>query len=87
MELIAVNFGGHSKEVMLARPIMLSEMIELSKRLSNDFVFARIDLYNINGKIIFGEITYTLGGNINTKPIEYDYQFGEWLKLPDVKLF
>ena len=87
--LLPVNFGRpHDKNVMLARPIMLPEMLKLSKSLSKDFVFARIDLYNINEKIIFGEITYIpMGGDINTTPIEYDYQFGEWLKLPNVKLF
>ena len=87
--LLPVDFGKpHDKNVILSKPINLSEMIELSKSLAKNFIFARIDLYNINGKIIFGEITWIpMGGGIKTTPIEYDYQFGEWLKLPNVKLF
>ena len=87
--LLPVDFGRpHDKSVILSRPVMLTEMLELSKSLSKDFVFARIDLYNINEKIIFGEITYIpMGGDVETTPIEYDYQFGEWLKLPNVELF
>lgn len=87
--LLPVDFGRpYDTNVILSKPAKLPEMLELSKSLAKDFVFARIDLYNINEKIIFGEITYIpMGGNVKTAPIEYDYQFGKWLKLPNVKLF
>ena len=46
-----------------------SEMVEVARALSADFDFVRVDLYNIDGKIYFGELTCTpasgLGGKIN----------------------
>ena len=42
----------------------------------------RIDFYDIYGKIYFGEITfYHWSGFTPFVPIEWDYKFGEWLKL------
>jgi hypothetical protein len=35
------------------------EMVDVAKALSSDFDFARIDLYNVDGKVYFGEITLT----------------------------
>lgn len=37
----------------------LKKMIEYAAKLSNGFPFVRVDLYNDNGKIIFGELTFT----------------------------
>ncbi len=45
-----------------ARPPNSGKMAEMAEKLSNIFDFARIDLYNIGGKIFFGEITLTPGG-------------------------
>lgn len=64
-------------------PKNLSEMLQIAKELSKDFVFARIDLYNIHGKIYFGEIT--LSPNSGFDPditYETDLMFGNKLKLP-----
>lgn len=50
-------------------PKNFSEMIEVARALSADFDFVRVDLYNIDGKIYFGELTCTpasgLGGKIS----------------------
>lgn len=65
------------------KPENLDEMLEIAKKLSEDFIFARIDLYNIKGKIYFGEIT--LSPNSGFDPditIETDKLFGEKLKIP-----
>ncbi len=40
------------------RPDNLDEMLDIVRRLSEDFDFSRVDLYNNNGKIYFGEITF-----------------------------
>lgn len=42
-------------------PEMLGEMLEVAKRLSADFEFVRVDLYQVGGKIYFGELTFTPG--------------------------
>lgn len=41
------------------KPEHLSEMIDIAKKLSEDFKFVRVDLYEIEGKIYFGELTFT----------------------------
>lgn len=53
---IKINNYPSSDEV--AKPKNLDKMIEISKKLSADFLFVRVDLYNIDGKIYFGELTF-----------------------------
>lgn len=67
----------------LPQPQGLEKMLEIAKILSSDFIFARIDLYNLNGKIYFGEIT--LSPNSGFDPditAETDYLFGQKLNIP-----
>lgn len=43
-------------------------MLEIAKVLSKDIPFLRVDLYEINGKIYFGELTFTpCAGMMNAK--------------------
>lgn len=64
-------------------PENLDEMLVLSHRLSEDFPFARIDLFNVEGKIFFSEITLTpSAGQMPLSPAEWDEKIGEWLTLP-----
>lgn len=39
-------------------PKNITEMITIAERLAKDFPFVRIDLYNLSGKIYFGELTF-----------------------------
>ena len=56
-------------------------MSEIAIKISKPFEFCRVDLYNINGKIYFGEITFVPNsGRTLIKPIEYDYKLGELWK-------
>lgn len=43
----------------IPKPKSLNEMIEIAKKLSKDFEFVRVDLYEIDGKPKFGELTFT----------------------------
>lgn len=66
------------------QPKLLQEMIDVSAKLSQGVPHVRVDLYEVNGKIYFGEYTFfTSGGLTPFRPEEYDYQFGEWLTLPE----
>lgn len=48
---------------ILPRPKKLEKMLEIAAKLSKEFPILRVDLYNINGRIYFGELTFTsLGG-------------------------
>lgn len=57
----------------LEKPDGLSEMIDIAKKLCVGFDHVRVDLYNVDGKIYFGEMTFTNGqGYENIYPPEYD---------------
>lgn len=47
-----------------AKPVLLKEMIEIAQKLSADFEFVRVDLYEYKGKVYFGELTFTPWGGI-----------------------
>jgi TupA-like ATPgrasp len=58
-------------------------MVELAKKLCSDFSHVRVDLYNSNGKIYFGEMTFTNGGGFEKiTPHEYNLMLGDLWELP-----
>ena len=67
------------------KPINFSKMIEFSKVLSKDIPFVRVDFYEINSRLYFGELTFFPGsGYIPFNSEEWDYKLGEWIKLPKI---
>lgn len=69
--------------IILEKPKNFEEMLKLSEILAKDTIFVRIDFYEINGKIYFGEFTlYPGAGFEEFTPEEYDYLLGSWIKLP-----
>ena len=75
--------NGHpnaSKEIK--KPKSFDEMKNLASKLSKGFPHLRVDFYDINGKIYFGELTfYHWSGIVPFKPDKWDYIFGSWIKL------
>ena len=70
-------------DIIPDKPKNFEKMKELTKILSKNITFLRVDLYEINGKIYFGELTFTpCGGYLPFKPKEYDKILGELIKLP-----
>ena len=64
------------------KPQNLEEMIRVAEMLVKPFPFTRLDLYNINGKIYFGEITFTpLGGMVNFHPQSFLDEMGNYIDL------
>lgn len=62
-------------------------MKELAKQLSKGMPDVRIDFYEIDGKIYFGEFTFfTNGGHSKYEPDKWNYIFGDWIKLPEKML-
>ena len=67
-------------------PQNLSNMISIAERLADGFPFVRVDLYNIRGEIMFGEMTfYPWGGEVRFTPDSFDFEMGEKFVLPDVR--
>lgn len=64
------------------KPIIGDELVAISERLAAPFKFVRVDLYNLDGRIIFSELTFHSGGGlIPFFPKEYDRMFGKLLGL------
>jgi len=69
------------------KPANLEEMIKIAESLAANLLFARVDLYNINGKIYFGEITPIPGMAGGFQPDEWDFIFGDKVVLPEVDIW
>lgn len=76
--------NGHpNADVWPVKPQNFEEMLEVAGKLSRGIPHVRVDLYNVNGKIYFGELTFFhWSGIVPFEPEEWDYKFGEYLKLP-----
>lgn len=65
-------------------PPAFEEMKQLAKKLSKDIPCVRVDFYDINGQVYFGELTFFhWSGMVPFEPEEWDYKLGEWIKLPE----
>lgn len=61
------------------KPEKLDKMLEIAHKLSEDFPFVRVDLYNVDGKIYFGELTfYPWTGYVQFTPDEFDFELGSY---------
>lgn len=49
----------------VAKPRNFDEMVDVAERLSRGFGFLRIDLYNVDGRVFFGEVTCTPAGGVS----------------------
>lgn len=66
-----------------SKPKNFEEMLEIARKLSKNIPHVRVDLYNVEGKIYFGELTFFhFGGFVRFEPEKWDQIFGEYLKLP-----
>jgi hypothetical protein len=69
------NFGS---DIAVPQPPNFKEMIEIASALSSGFDFVRVDMYNLRGEIIFGEMTFTpVSGLFMLAPSEWDRILGE----------
>ena len=63
---------------VVPKPKNYEEMLEIAEKLSEDFPAVRVDLYNIGGKIYFGELTfYPWSGYVQFTPDAFDFEIGE----------
>lgn len=63
------------------------KMVAIARKLSKGFPHVRVDLYNLEGKILFGELTFfDSAGFGRFKPRQWDYEFGKQFALPEKKV-
>ncbi|MDD4689306.1 MAG: ATP-grasp fold amidoligase family protein [Eubacteriales bacterium] len=75
--------NGHpNAKVMPQKPGKFEEMKELASKLSKGIPQLRVDFYEVDGKVYFGEITFFhWSGMTPFVPEKWDYTFGEWISL------
>ena len=65
------------------KPETFEQMKEIAAKLSEGIPQVRVDLYEINGRIYFGELTFAhFGGFVKIEPKEWDEKMGKWVLLP-----
>ena len=66
-------------DINMPRPKDLDVMMELSRKLAQPFEQVRVDLYNVDGRILFGELTFTCSGGLKLyNPDRFDELFGSY---------
>lgn len=74
--------GGDSTEGETAKPSRFDEMVEIAAKLSKGFPFVRIDLYEHDGHVYFGEMTFhPAGGYTPITPRDQEYKLGDMINL------
>lgn len=69
-------------ETIPQKPFNFEKMKDIARALSRDIPFVRVDLYEVDNKVYFSELTFTpCAGYMPFSPKEYDYKLGEELKL------
>lgn len=72
--------------MLMPKPSGFEKMVELSRKLSENIPFVRVDFYEIKGRVYFGELTFYPGSGMEEfRPEEWDRHLGEWIKLPTNK--
>ena len=72
----------NEKKIPEPKPENLDRMLEIATILSKEIKHLRVDLYRINGKIFFGEMTfYHMSGVETFVPNEWDLKLGEYLNI------
>ena len=65
-------------------PKNFKDMVAIAEKLSKGIPHIRVDLYNVDGRILFGEMTFYHGGGLSNyfKPVEWDKKIGDMINLP-----
>lgn len=75
--------GHPNSDHSLQKPAGWGKMVDIARQLSKGMYHIRVDLYDVNGRIFFGEMTlFHFSGNVPFEPEEWDYKIGEMLRLP-----
>lgn len=82
MEFVGLNSSAKNGAVPVDRPEKLGCMLDICRKLSKDIPFLRVDLYDVDNHLYFGELTfYPAAGLGSFTPGDTDYKLGELLKI------
>lgn len=86
MDWNLMQFERHYKrsDRQMPKPKCFDEMVMIARILSEGIPFVRVDLYEVNGQVYFGELTFFPGNGMEEfTPESYDELLGSWITLPD----
>ena len=76
------SYGFDKYKGEIEKPENMDEMVEIAKRLSENFQFVRVDLYSVDNNIYFGELTFTPGaGLLIFMPEEVNKLVGDYIEI------
>lgn len=79
-----LTWGYRHADTPPRKPENFECMIKLAEQLSVGLKHVRVDLYNCDGQIYFGELTFFDGSGFDRiDPIEWDYEIGKWINLSE----
>lgn len=83
-QILPENYIEAFHEAEFKKPDNFDEMIQVAEKLSEGFIFLRVDLYSIEDKIIFGELTFFSNGGLVRSSVEgFNKEFGDLMHLPN----
>lgn len=75
----------HAITEAVKKPDNFDEMVFLANKLAGELPFVRVDFYSVNGKTIFGEMTfYPADGRKDFYPEQYNKIIGDYFRLPEI---
>ena len=81
-----IKNGHPNADTPPAKPQTFEQMKKLAEKLSLHIPHLRVDFYEVDGKVYFGELTFShWSGFVHFEPKEWDEKFGEWINLPNDK--
>ena len=79
-----IRNGHPNAENTPQKPQNFELMKELAQKLSKGISHLRVDFYEVDGRVYFGELTFShWSGMTKFEPEEWDFTLGSWITLPD----
>ncbi len=86
-QLMPIRWGRNNYDGEVQKPENFEYMKEIAAKLSRPFPMCRVDLYNLDGKVYFGEMTFYHGGCCQAiTPEEWDLKIASWIDLNSPKI-
>lgn len=87
-EILDFEFGIELKQkeefenIVIERPKNFERMVNIAEDIAKEFAYVRVDFYEVDDKLYFGEITFhDSGGYDKISPFDWDVHFGNLIKL------
>lgn len=83
-EKLPITLGPYSADERgIPKPRNLEKMIRFAEMMCKEFALVRIDFYEVEDRLYFGEMTFTSTSGLNrTDPRSFEYEMGSWITLP-----